>query len=223
MEQVRPKKVKTYENAKIYKIWNEVDDEIYVGKTCKLYLSQRLSKHRKDFKYYIVYNNGMKIYPHMEKHGFDKFHIELLEKIEDCKDCDTYNQREGYWVRKLKPSLNTNIPGRTKKEYYEDNKEVILEKQKQYNVNNAEKISTNKKEYYGNNQEQILTNRKEYYENNSEKCKAKVRQYSINNKQMILEKARQYYKDNREKIRERQKIYRNNKKLLLKCEDLIQK
>ena len=36
-----------YSKGKIYKIYNDEDDDIYVGSTCCPLLSQRLAKHRR--------------------------------------------------------------------------------------------------------------------------------------------------------------------------------
>ena len=39
-----------YNNGKIYKIENNIDDMIYIGSTTKQYLSQRMDKHRSSYK-----------------------------------------------------------------------------------------------------------------------------------------------------------------------------
>ena len=43
--------------------------------------------------------------------------------------------------------INKNIPTRTKKEYYNDNKEQILQYRKEYYNENREKLKENIKEY----------------------------------------------------------------------------
>ena len=39
-----------YQNTKIYKIESHIGDKIYIGSTTKKYLSQRMDKHRYDYK-----------------------------------------------------------------------------------------------------------------------------------------------------------------------------
>ena len=63
-----------YQKGKIYKIWNDVDHEIYVGSTIET-LSQRMAKHREKMKH----KPHRKLYQHMFCLGADKFKIELLE------------------------------------------------------------------------------------------------------------------------------------------------
>ena len=42
-----------YANSKVYKIWSPQGDKIYIGSTTKIYLSQRMDKHRSDYKRYL--------------------------------------------------------------------------------------------------------------------------------------------------------------------------
>ena len=85
----------------------------------------------------------------------------------------------------IKANLNNNVPGRTKAQYNQDNKEKIAEKGKEYRVNNKEEISEKKKQYEANNKERIAEKKKEYYENNKEKIAEKGIEYRVNNKEKI--------------------------------------
>ena len=62
--------VSSYQNAKIYKIVNDIDQLIYVGSTIKS-LSQRFSDHKYDAKRYPE----RKLYKHFSKYGIDHFKI----------------------------------------------------------------------------------------------------------------------------------------------------
>ncbi len=42
-----------YENGKIYKIESHLGDKLYIGSTTKQYLSQRMDKHRTDYKQWL--------------------------------------------------------------------------------------------------------------------------------------------------------------------------
>ena len=59
-----------YSKAKIYKICNDVDDEIYIGSTCQS-LSQRMAEHRRTTKRPKMQNR--KIYTKINELGFDSF------------------------------------------------------------------------------------------------------------------------------------------------------
>ena len=122
------RKIKDYSQGKIYKITNDVDSEIYVGRTCKKYLSQRMTAHRSGYSSFLNGKNhmGMKIYHHFQKIGIEHFHIELLEKCENCTTIDYLSSREAFWIKELKSSLNTNMPGRTYHIWYVENKENYI-------------------------------------------------------------------------------------------------
>ncbi len=105
------------------------------------------------------------------------------------------------------------------KEYYEKNKEDILQKRKEYHENNKE----NRKEYYEKNKEDILQKQKEYYEEN----KDKIKEYNENNKEKIKEQHKKYAENNKEKIKEyreknKEKIQEKKKEYHEKNKEKIQ-
>jgi hypothetical protein len=59
---------------------------------------------------------------------FNNWYIELYENF-PCDNKEQLNKREGEIIREI-ATLSKNIAGRTIKEYYEQNKENILEKKK---------------------------------------------------------------------------------------------
>ena len=65
-----------------------------------------------------------------------------------------------------------------------------------------ERLKT-RREYYQNNKEQIAERAKERYENNKEKMAEKNRQYYQNNKEQIAEYKREYRQNNKEQIAEK--------------------
>jgi len=102
--------------------------------------------------------------------------------------CDSKNEleiRERYHIDLLRPTLNIVKPGRTTKEYYENNKEIILKRIKQYRVDHNEEMKKYDKKKYKNNKEKVSERRKQYYENNKEN---------------VLEKAKKIYENNKEKV-----------------------
>ena len=78
--------------AYIYKIVNDINDKIYIGKTIST-IEKRWSQHKYDYQN----RNGEKrpLYEAMRKHGIENFHI---EKIEECSN-DIVEEREKYWIK----------------------------------------------------------------------------------------------------------------------------
>jgi gas vesicle protein len=186
-----------YEDTKIYKIYSHVGNMIYIGSTTKQLLSQRMAKHRSDYKYWKSgrgsFINSFKMF---DEYGPENCFIELIE-ANPCINRDDKNKLEGKYIRELE-CVNKNIAGRTMKEYNEDNKE----KKKEYNKQYFPK-------YYEQNKDKIKENAKQYIEDNKDKIKERVKQYYEDNKETIKEKKKQYGQDNKEIISERNKIYRN--------------
>jgi len=149
-----------YKNAKIYKLVNDELNLTYYGSTCDE-LRKRLYGHKKKSNKCcskIMFGSGeVKIY--------------LVEKF-PCNDRIELNQKERYYIENNE-CINKIIPCRTAKEYREDNKEKIKEKDKKWKENN--------KDY-----------QKEYREKNKQKIKQYMKEYQINNKDKINKKQRQY-------------------------------
>jgi group I intron endonuclease len=163
-----------YANGQIYKLVNNVDDEIYIGSTCgtlRLRKCGHKSKAKKDTE--------RRVYKHLNEIGWDNVDIILIEAC-DCQNKDELHRRERYWIDTLNSSLNKVLPTRTQKEYYEDNKETIEEQQKAYRETHKEEMKTwreankeviaeQKKQHYEDNKEVIAEQKKEYYEANKQR------------------------------------------------------
>ena len=115
-----------FTKGKIYKIYNFITDDIYIGSTTQL-LSQRMAKHRHNSKYDSY--QSIKLYKCFHEHGIDNFNIELVENC-DCNNKEELNAREGYYIRELKPTLNKVVIGRTPNVYKIDKIEHIKEQSK---------------------------------------------------------------------------------------------
>ena len=121
-----------YLNGKIYTIRSYKTDEIYVGSTTQT-LSKRMSKHRGNFK---CYKNGTYNYvSSFEILKYDDAYIELVI-LNPCNSKTELDAVEGQYVRKM-DCVNKIIPGRSRKEYYVDNREKI----KQYYTDNKDQIN----------------------------------------------------------------------------------
>jgi len=118
-----------YSKIVIYKIFCKDSNitDVYIGSTINF--KRRKIEHKSrcynenNKKYYF------KIYQYIrENGGWDNFEIVIIEKY-PCDNIKQVTEREGYWIKELKATLNKQIAGRTYKEYYQDNEN----KRKEYN------------------------------------------------------------------------------------------
>ena len=128
-----------YSNGKVYKIWSVLGDKIYIGSTTKEYLSQRMDNHRRCYK--LNKNgkgNNITSFILFDEYGISNCKIELLETI-NCNSKDELLKLEAKYIRDM-DCVNKVIPGRTNKQYQQDNKENITIQRKNYRENNKEKL-----------------------------------------------------------------------------------
>ena len=182
-----------YQEGKIYKIYNTINDDIYIGSTTQK-LCERMRQHRNDHKSKSSFNYP--IYKAFREHGVENFFIELIEKC-PCNDKDELRRTEGEYIRSLKPSMNKAIAGRTTKEYYNDNKEHILQNNKAIYLNNKTNILEKHKTWREENKEAI----QQYYEENKERILNHNKQYRKNNKEYISQKEKEYREHNKDFIK----------------------
>ena len=141
-----------YQNGKIYKIVSNTDDDIcYVGSTTKKYLSQRMDTHRNNYKRENKKHNNTSAFELFEKYGIENCRIELLE-IYPCNTKDELIKKEGQHIKILN-CVNKRVEGRTKKEYYQDNKAKISERKKIYHQKNKKQLSEKDKLKYQKNKD----------------------------------------------------------------------
>ena len=202
-----------YQKGKIYKIECNITGEVYIGSTCESTVARRLTTHVDSYKQWKKDKlNKAKTY------SFDiidrnDYQIYLIENY-PCNNKDELRAREGHIMKQYKLDsncINFNIPKRTRKEYYEDNKDKIKNKQKEWYENNKNRILENHKEQYCENKKSILNRNKQYREDNKEKIATQHKQYVSNNKEKITTYQKQYREDNKERISDL-------KKTQIKCE-----
>ena len=138
-----PRNVISYNNTTIYKLCcNDITiKDIYVGHTTNF--TKRKAKHKSStnnpsdplyntYKYNFIRNNG----------GFENWSMIEIVKI-DCVDLNDACRMERQYMEQLNATLNKNRPIITLNEkiekmkectkaYYQDNKEILNEKQKEY-------------------------------------------------------------------------------------------
>ena len=161
----------TYFTGKIYAIKCNETNDVYIGSTIRE-LNIRLIEHKTRRK---KYTEGKYRYTtSFEIVQYDSCYIELLE-VYPCNNKIELERKEGEYIQNMK-CVNKYVAGRTKKEWTRDNKDKILEYQKQYNIDNKEQRAERDKKNYEANREQILQCKKEYREKNKERISEKNKQ-----------------------------------------------
>ena len=142
--------MKDYSNGKIYCIRSHQTDDIYIGSTIQP-LARRMGNHKKNYKRRL--NGKQRYITSFEIMKYNDCYIELLEKY-PCEDKMELERKEGEYIRNM-ICINKRIEGRTKKEWYQNNREKIVEKKKQYQQDNREQITEYKKQYRQQNNNKI--------------------------------------------------------------------
>jgi hypothetical protein len=171
--------VNDYSKGKIYKIECNITGEVYIGSTTEPTLAKRLSGHKIHFRKWKKGTTKYKVYSFqiLERENYS---IYLIENY-SCKSKDELFSREGHFIKEYKNCgncVNKQITGRSLKEYYQDNKEIIAEKDKIYKQKNAERYKKHNKEKYEKNKEEVLEQQKIYYEENKERISLKGKSIS---------------------------------------------
>ena len=87
-------------------------------------LSQRMSQHRAQYKRFKIGKaNKTNSFDVFDKHGSENCYIELLETY-PCESKDELHKREGHYIRTTE-NVNKKVPGRTRKEQSDANKEYM--------------------------------------------------------------------------------------------------
>jgi hypothetical protein len=144
-----------YKQTIIYKLCckNISITEIYVGHTTNFtkrkncHSSSCNNEKQKEYNYPVyqfIRENG----------GWDNWTMILIEEY-SCDNKLQASQRERYWLETLNATLNNRIPSRTQQEYYEENREIIIEKNKKYRETNEERILQQRATYREENREKI--------------------------------------------------------------------
>jgi hypothetical protein len=186
-----------YSKGKIYCLRSSHTDCIYIGSTTQT-LSQRFRDHKNDYK---CWKDGKRHFiSSFEILDFDDAYIELLEDC-SCERKEQLLKREGQLIREM-DCVNKFIPGRTDKEWREDNKVEIARKKKIWVNENRDSVLEKKRQYYCNNKEKYAEQYKNYRKENREKLAEYGKKWRENNKEKIKEKSQEYYRKTIEKRKE---------------------
>ena len=117
----------------IYKLSSVHEAQPYVGKTMGT-LNDRFRRHKSDYKRWL---NGK--YNYVTSFELIKHNDCIMIVLEIDVPKNMLASREGYWHSQF-DCVNKCVPNRSLKEWYEDNRDEILEKKNQYRQNNKEML-----------------------------------------------------------------------------------
>ena len=137
-----------YKNGKIYAIRSHQTEQIYIGSTTQT-LPVRFGGHKRTLKFGGVTCKSNIILQYQDAY------IELIELF-PCNSKEELNKKEGEHIR-LNNCVNRCIAGRTKQEYFNENKEYFINKQKERHANpeKREHDKAQRKQYYEENHDKI--------------------------------------------------------------------
>jgi hypothetical protein len=152
-----------YTKSKAYALLSDnLPGTCYVGTTTQKYLSSRKAQHKAD---YLSYLKGEHHYvTSFEVIKFPDARIVLLQEC-PCEYVEQLQAIERKYIESM-TCVNKNIPGRTRHEYYADNKETLEQNSKQWKKMNPEKVKASNKKYKQNpkNKEKQRIQQKAKYE-----------------------------------------------------------
>jgi len=149
--------------------------EVYVGSSIDFEGRKKCHKER---CIYPIKFHDLKVYKYIRANGgWDNFEMKIIEYY-PCENKFELGKREYYWMNELQSKLNDCSPAMYESydEYYNSNREKILNRTKEYYNNNQDKI----KKYRESNKEKIKEYNKEYgkirYEKNKEQISEKAKE-----------------------------------------------
>ena len=190
----------------VYKIYCKDSSitEFYIGSSCDM--KQRIASHKSDCNNTNSKKYNFKVYKFIRNNGgFENWECETLLEVEVISKKELRLKYERPYQLDLLPQLNSQLEGRTIEEWYEDNKEEILKKQKKWREDNKETILEYHKERYEDNREEILKKSIERYFNNKDEILKKQKERYEKHKEVIAKKNKENYDKNKEEILKKNK------------------
>jgi hypothetical protein len=181
--------------------------DCYVGHTTNF------TERKRQHKFKCTSDHNFKVYQIIRDNGgWNNWEMIMIE-IFKCNNEIEAKTRERFWFEQLNSTLNTIYPIRSRQEHYQDEKEIILAKQKLYHHEHKDEINERRKEIYEQNKEKIIEQKKEYVKRNKEKVTEQRKKCYERTKEHILEYRKSYYEANKDKINEDLKT----KKFVCEC------
>ena len=219
--------VDRYSESKIYKLLC-TDGYYYIGSTINK-LAYRFNNHKQASKD----PGGSRAYQHINNIGWDNVKIELIQDY-PCASNRQLKEREDYHIQQAKTAcdllcLNLNrafVSAEERKvhmqEYYENNKEKIINQHREYVEQNKDAIQEYKAHYRQAKADEIRQYNKEYVAANEEAVKERKREYNEANREKIAEKYKTYVEEHKEKVQSYKNEWARNKRALT-AEERMQK
>ena len=160
-----------YSKAKLYALRSHMTDDIYIGSSCTR-LTHRLHTHRGHYRAYLDGKREGYI-TSFEILKYPDHYIELLRAV-PCTTKEELHKLEGDEIRAT-ACVNKFIPGRTKKQYEEDNKEHLDQYRKQWAEDNKEHLVEYQADHYKKNTAQYKAKSKVYYQKTKEAAKERAK------------------------------------------------
>jgi len=183
--------------------------DIYIGHTKNF--TQRKNSHKTNcYNKNNIINYNRYVYKFIrENGGWDNWSMIEIEKY-NCKNKREAESIEHNWILKLEAKLNVNKPYAKckeepqiyKQDWYEENKEEILEKAKENYEENKEQKLEYQKQYAEEHKEDIAEKQKKYREKNKEKLVEQKKIYREQHKDEAIEKHKAWREANKEKLKE---------------------
>jgi hypothetical protein len=193
-----------YNNGKIYKIEaiNGDEGDIYIGSTTNNLLSERMAKHRINYRNWKKNMYGRTTnFALFDKYGVENCIISLIENV-NCNSLNELRIRETFHMNSTL-CVNERIPFRSEEDKNK-NKKI-------YRIENKEALSDKRKMYYEKNKDILNLKQKDRYNNNLEKEKERHAKYYMNNKDEIARKSRIFHELNKETINKATNLKRSIK------------
>lgn len=204
-----PKNQIDYSQVCIYKICcKDISiNDIYVGHTTNF--EQRKNSHKRNCE---TLNKNIRLYNFIRENGnWDNWSMIQIETC-NCNNKRESEMKERYWIETLNAKLNCNMPITTKEEkdkqkqdWYEENKEEILQKSKNNYQENKEDKLVYQKQYAEENKEQIKNYQDDYREKNKEKLAEQKKAYREQHKEEAAKANKEWREANKAKIQEKNK------------------
>ena len=132
-----------------------------------------------------------------QEFGIENCKIELIETFA-CANKEELLKREGFHIRLHKDCVNKNIAGRSRDEYYHDNKETCLQRSRDYKKKNEERIQEYWKQYYSTHKEVLNEASKQYRDTHKDETKMRNKEYQFLNRKELNAKHLEYVEKNKE-------------------------
>ncbi len=202
--------IERYADSKIYVLWCE-DERFYIGSTIDT-LGRRLSRHKQDSKTF----GKRKVYAHINRLGWHRVKIQLLEKF-SCSSRKELLEKENEYICSLinlDECLNEKAAHLTEEEllaqqaaYRQEHHDKILAYKQQYRKEKAEQIAAYNKQYVETHKEEVIQRKQTYNQANKERIAAQCKQYAQTHKEQIAEYKKKYAEEHADEIKQKKKQY----------------